>query len=70
MAKTEKLITKQMKSAGWTVKAGKGHIKWYCGCGAHGPIIQASTIGQGRGAQNFRSLVRKQGKCSVDLKLG
>lgn len=70
MAKLDTKIRKQMEAAGWKMRSGKTHFKWYCGCGAHGPIIQATSIGKGRGAQNFKSLMKRQGCCSVCIKLG
>lgn len=70
MAKMDKKITRQMQAAGWCLRSNGKHEKWVCGCGDHGPIIKSTTIGQGRGAKNFRSLMKKQGSCSIDIKLG
>lgn len=72
MAKMDRKISRQLEAAGWVLRGnGKGkHEKWVCGCGEHGPIIKATSMGGGRGAANFRSLMRKQGDCSIDIKLG
>lgn len=69
MAKIDRVISKQLAAAGWELRASKKHLKWYCGCGEH-MVVQSSSIGKGRGIQNFRSMMRKQGDCSVQLKVG
>lgn len=69
MAKIDRVISKQLAKAGWELRSSKKHLKWFCSCGQH-YVIQSSSIGKGRGVQNFRSLMRKQGDCSVTLKLG
>lgn len=71
MAKIDKSIRKQMRAAGWEIRGTvKTHEKWFCPCGVHGPCVRAASVGGGRGAMNFRALMRRQGGCSVDLKLG
>lgn len=70
MANINGKIERQLRKAGWILKSTGKHQKWVCGCGDHGPVIKATTVGGGRGAQNFRSFMRKQGGCSVDIKLG
>jgi hypothetical protein len=69
MASLDKKITKQLEAAGWEMSSSSKHEKWLCPCGAH-IVIKSHTMGQGRAALNFRSILKKQGRCSVDLKLG
>lgn len=70
MAKIDKVISKQLLAGGWRLHSTRNHEKWLCSCGEHGPVIKPKTMGRGRGANNFRSIMRKQGSCSVDIALG
>ncbi len=70
MARIDSIISRQLREAGWRLVSTKSHEKWVCGCGRHGPVIKATTTGRGRGAKNFRSLMRRQGDCSVEVHLG
>jgi len=69
MAKMDRKMAKQLRAAGWHLHSNKNHEKWRCSCGVH-QMTKASTMGGGRAAKNVRSFMRKQGACSVDLKLG
>lgn len=69
MAKKDRKINRQLRDAGWVLVSQSNHEKWHCPCGEH-LIVKSSTVGGGRGQANFRSLMRRQGDCSVDLKLG
>ncbi len=69
MAKIDRAISKQMEAAGWELRSSKNHLKWFCGCGKH-IAIQSSSVGKGRGVQNFKGRMKNQGDCSVNLKLG
>jgi hypothetical protein len=69
VAKIDRAITKQMEAADWELRSAKNHLKWFCRCGEH-IAIQSSSVGKGRGVRNFKSLMKNQGECSVNLKLG